>query len=70
MPQCDLIQTCGFFGKYGATLNLACKTFVNLYCRGPAMDDCERRKYRIANGAPPDDDMMPNGEPVPAGHRI
>ena len=70
MPECELIEQCGFFAKYGSTLSLACKAFVALYCRGPAMDDCARKAFRLANGEPPDDDMMPNGETVPEGHRV
>ncbi|HEY0591379.1 MAG TPA: hypothetical protein VGF40_06405 [Thermoanaerobaculia bacterium] len=70
MADCELIEQCGFFRKYGATLSLACKGFIALYCRGPAMDDCFRKAYRMAHGEPPDDDVMPNGELVPEGHRL
>lgn len=70
MADCELIDQCGFFAKYRSTLSLACKGFIALYCRGPAMYDCYRKKYRIEHGGPPEDDVMPNGEIVPAMHRL
>ncbi len=62
---CELLNDCGFFRKYQQTLDLACRGFIKVYCQGPKMDDCERKRYRAANGGPPHDDMMPNGKEMP-----
>ncbi len=62
MPNhCELLSTCGFFEKYSATRDLACRGFIAKYCKGPYQDRCERKKYRAKYGAPPPDEMMPSG---------
>lgn len=64
MQECELLTTCGFFKKYQATKDLACKGFIAQYCRGPKMDQCKRKEYRAKNGVPPADDMMPSGQMI------
>ncbi len=61
MQTCELLAKCGFFKKYQETKDLACKGFINKYCKGPDMNECSRKAYRKEHGAPPSDDMMPNG---------
>ena len=60
--ECELLATCGFFKKYQATKNLACRGLIQQYCRGPMMSQCKRKQYRQRHGAPPPDDMMPAGQ--------
>ncbi len=62
--QCELLEKCGFFKKYIDTKNLACRGFIKKYCKGPSMNQCERKKYREKNGKPPIDDMMPDGNTI------
>lgn len=59
--ECELLAACDFFKKYQRTKDLACKGFISQYCKGPKMDECKRKKYRVEHGQPPPDDMMPNG---------
>lgn len=59
--QCALLEKCGFFRKYQATKDLACRGFIAQYCKGDSMNDCKRMEYRNTHGVPPEDDMMPNG---------
>lgn len=59
--ECELLNTCGFFQKYGATQSLACKGFIKQYCKGPKMNECQRKVYRKKNGRAPSDDMLPSG---------
>jgi hypothetical protein len=61
LQECDQIEQCGFFARYRATSEAACDAIMALYCRGFRTNDCERRKYRLAHGTPPPDDMLPNG---------
>jgi hypothetical protein len=61
---CELLNTCGFFKKHGATKELACRGFVQQYCKGPKQNACKRKEYRRQNGAPPSDDMMPSGQMI------
>lgn len=42
MPDCELLDRCGFFKKYQGTLDLACRGFIHAYCEGPKLDICER----------------------------
>ncbi len=62
--ECELLDKCGFFRKYQKTKDLACKGFIASYCRGAKMDECKRKEYRIKNGTPPVDDMMPTGQMI------
>lgn len=65
MADCELLARCGFFKKFQNTLDLACRGFMNSYCRGPKMADCLRKQYRSEHGCPPDDDMLPSGQMMP-----
>jgi hypothetical protein len=60
--ECELLDKCGFFKKYQPTKDLACKGFIQQYCRGPKMTECKRKEHRQKHGIPPSDDMMPNGD--------
>lgn len=60
--ECILLEKCGFFKKYQTTKDLACKGFIELYCRGPKQSECKRMEFRKQNGVPPVDDMMPTGQ--------
>ncbi|MBN1589669.1 MAG: hypothetical protein JW888_09150 [Pirellulales bacterium] len=62
--QCAHLETCGFFKKYQAAKDLACKGFIKLYCRGPKMNNCKRKQYREKHGEPPSDDMLPSGHMI------
>lgn len=62
--ECELLANCGFFRKYAKAKNLACEGFIRMYCRGAKMDECKRKQYRREHGAPPPDDMMPNGNTI------
>jgi hypothetical protein len=61
---CEALEKCGFFNKYQGINNLACTGFINQYCKGEKLHDCERKKYREKHGQPPSDDMMPSGQMV------
>ena len=65
MTDCELLERCGFFGKYKESLNLACRGFIKTYCRGPLMHECKRKAYRREHGSAPPDDMLPTGQTVP-----
>ena len=69
MVNCELLGTCGFFSKYQNSLNMACKGFLKTYCEGPKMDECKRKEFRVANGHPPDDDMLPTGQMMPEEYK-
>jgi hypothetical protein len=58
---CENLPYCGFIKKHGEANNLAIQGFVSLYCKGPRLIDCKRLEYIENNGAPPPEDMMPNG---------
>ena len=62
--ECELLAKCGFFKKYIISKELACKGFILQYCRGPKMDQCKRKEYRLKHGAPPSDDMLPGGQMI------
>jgi hypothetical protein len=65
--ECDLLEKCGFFKKYQPTRDLACRGFIQQYCRGPKMNECKRKQYRRNHGISPSDDMMPNGQTMAEG---
>jgi len=69
MTECELLANCGFYKKYQGTLDLACRGFIKTYCRGTQMNECVRKQYRMENGKPPADDMMPSGQMVPEQYR-
>ena len=62
--ECELLEKCGFFKKYQAIKDLACKGFIKLYCRGSKKDICKRKHYLAEHGEPPSDDMLPSGNMV------
>ena len=62
--ECELLESCGYFKKYQNTKELACKGFMQKYCKGSAMNECKRKEYRLKNGVPPSDDMLPSGKMV------
>jgi hypothetical protein len=64
MQECDQLATCGFFQKYQNTKQLACRGFINQYCRGGKMAQCKRLAYKREHGEEPPDDMMPSGHMV------
>lgn len=61
MEACDMIDKCGFLVRYSPTNELACRGFVNRYCKGELKEQCKRKAYKLANGAPPPDNMLPTG---------
>lgn len=69
MTECELLNRCGFFLKYQASLDLACRGFIKSYCKGPLMNDCQRKAFRDKHGVPPDDDMLPTGQMMPKGYQ-
>ena len=62
--ECEKLKTCGFFSKYGEIKDLACRGFVNQYCKGDKMDQCKRKEYSRKHGESPSDDMMPTGHNI------
>lgn len=62
--ECELLSACGFFKKYNQSKELVCKGFIQGYCKGEKMNECERKKYRQQHGKPPSDDMMPSGHMI------
>ncbi len=64
MTECELLEKCGFFKKYCKSKDLACKGFMNIYCRGEKQKICKRRIYRKEHGVPPSDDMLPSGQMI------
>ena len=60
--KCELLEKCGFFKKYQNSIDLACKGFIRMYCKGEKMIECKRMDYRKKHGAPPTDDMLPTGQ--------
>lgn len=59
---CELLEKCGFFQKYQDFDNEICEMLIVEYCKGPKMNECKRKEYRLKNGVPPSDDMLPDGE--------
>ena len=68
MPDCELLPICGFFIKHQESHDHICREFIETYCCGDKMNDCERKIYRIKRGRSPCDDMMPTGEFVSERH--
>ncbi len=59
---CELLEKCGFFKKYGEVQSIACARMIKDYCTGSKMNECKRKEYRKQHGTPPADDMMPSGK--------
>ena len=58
---CEMLPKCGFFKKYQATKDLACKGFIRQFCKGTKMNECKRKEYRKMHGVAPSDDLLPTG---------
>jgi hypothetical protein len=65
MADCELLANCGFFHKYQTSLDMACRGFIKVYCKGPKKDECQRKMCRIERGVPPADEMLPTGQMMP-----
>lgn len=63
--ECELLKQCAFFKKYQVVKELG---FIQLYCRGPKMKECARKKYREKYGTDPPDDLMPGGQIIVTNH--
>jgi hypothetical protein len=61
MAECEKLPQCGFYQKYRSSRDILCRGFLAMYCRGPKMDDCARKKHFAEHGIPPVDEMAPNG---------
>jgi hypothetical protein len=61
MTDCELLQKCGFFKNYNKSHEAACKGLITQYCRGPKQNQCKRKEYRLVNGEPPPENMLPGG---------
>ena len=61
MKECYLLEKCGFFNKYNCRGDVFCQEFIDKYCKGDFMNDCERLQYRNRYGVAPSDEMMPTG---------
>ncbi len=53
--ECEKLATCGFFRKYAEVKDLACRGFINQYCKGDKMDQCKRKEYSRKHGEAPSD---------------
>ncbi len=61
MADCPNLEKCGFVKKYGGIKSLAVKGFIAMYCKSPKQDECKRKEFKVKNGTPPPDEMMPSG---------
>ncbi|MBD3242265.1 MAG: hypothetical protein GF331_16855 [Chitinivibrionales bacterium] len=62
--ECERLEKCGFFKKWSVKKDLACRGFIQTYCRGEKRDQCKRKTYFNEHGAPPSDDMLPSGQMI------
>jgi hypothetical protein len=67
--KCNLLDDCGFIKKYQPTEDMACRWFIQEYCRGTRMAKCKRKEYFQQRGTQPSDDMMPSGKNAPRQHK-
>jgi hypothetical protein len=58
---CQFLDKCAFFIQYKDLLGSAYDGFVRMYCKGPRLEKCKRRQFRLEKGVPPAQDMLPNG---------
>jgi len=61
---CELLDDCGFVKKYQPTEEMACRYFVQEYCRGTRMAECKRKEYFQQHGTQPSDEIMPTGKNI------
>jgi hypothetical protein len=61
MSECPNLPSCGFMKAFGTSKSLVCQGFVVMFCRGERQQQCQRKAYKAAHGAPPPDNMMPDG---------
>jgi hypothetical protein len=65
MEQCDRLEGCGFFKKYRDRHVVACAQLIEEYCNDSEKSkSCARKKIFEKTGAPPPDDILPNGADV------
>ncbi|MDD5746984.1 MAG: hypothetical protein PHO30_06975 [Candidatus Omnitrophica bacterium] len=60
MEQCELFE-CGFLQRFKHADRILSAGIISMYCRGPELEDCERRKYEKKYGKPPADSLRPDG---------
>jgi len=61
MAECGYLEKCGFFELLQASeLRDLLPDLVSLYCRGPFVSEC-RRKRSIEEGTVPDRQLSPSG---------
>ena len=64
MEICELLDDCGFFKKYSASKELACRGLARIYCKGRRQAECHRKKFKLEHGYSPSPDMLPNGKTI------
>ena len=65
MAQCEFVNECRFFRKYGHKNSPAWQGLFTTYCHGELTSLCERWKQLRSGKACPGEDIMPCGEAVP-----
>jgi hypothetical protein len=60
--KCERLEQCGFFQKYGKSMDLICTLYSEKYCNGPQQCDCKRKQYFLEQGKTPIDEMLPSGQ--------
>lgn len=70
MKECYLLEKCGFFIRYGDSLEIDCDRVINTYCKGPQVDQCKRLQYFNQYGVSPSDNMSPDGNMIRFTHKI
>jgi len=63
--ECEFLDSCGFFNKFGNRKSNIWKGLVGYYCLDKGKWLCERRGLFQARGVFPDDEVMPTGEGIP-----
>jgi hypothetical protein len=65
METCDRLETCCFFKKYRDRHVATCERLIGEYCNSPEKSlSCARKRIFRETGAPPSDDVLPNGADV------
>jgi hypothetical protein len=60
MAHCELFE-CGFLQKFRHVDRILSEGIISIYCKGPELEDCERRKFEHKYGKPPVDMLRPDG---------